>query len=54
MICENCKCTEIKTRRNYPHGKKSKATVTMFCKKCGSTNIGSNRAGNIKRKWRKH
>ena len=37
MICKNCKGTDIKSRRNYSHGKKSKANITMTCKNCGGT-----------------
>jgi Zn finger protein HypA/HybF involved in hydrogenase expression len=38
-ICKKCNGTDIKSRRNYSHGKKSKTTTTFTCKKCGSTNI---------------
>ena len=37
MICKNCKGTSIISRRNYSHGKKSKAITTFTCKSCGST-----------------
>jgi len=39
MICKNCNSRSIKTRRNYPHGKKSSAVVSKICKSCGSNNI---------------
>ena len=37
--CNKCKCTQIKTRKNYSHGKKSKHTLFLMCKKCGSTDV---------------
>ena len=30
---------KVKTRRNYPHGKKSKSIISRSCVLCGSTNI---------------
>ncbi len=39
--CRNCGGTEIRSRVNYPHGKKSKSTVTFTCKNCCSTDIDS-------------
>jgi hypothetical protein len=38
-ICKLCKGTSIKSRSNYSHGKKSKATTTFSCKNCGSTDL---------------
>ncbi len=37
--CRNCKGTNIRSRVNYSHGKKSKATTTLNCKDCGSLDI---------------
>ena len=39
MKCAECKSTNIKTRRNYTHGKKSKPRITHICAKCGSVNM---------------
>ncbi|MEA3429945.1 MAG: hypothetical protein U9R08_01595 [Nanoarchaeota archaeon] len=39
MICKKCKGTDIKSHRNYSHGKKSKPTTILVCKKCGSTDL---------------
>ena len=39
MICKKCRSSEIKSRTNYTHGKKSKANTSMTCKKCGSSEI---------------
>ena len=53
MTCKKCKGTKIKSRRNYSHGKKSKAMTTSTCKKCGSTDIeikpSYQRGGNYRR-----
>lgn len=40
----SCSCgsqAKLKTRRNYPHGKKSKAIVSQLyeCEKCGNLKI---------------
>lgn len=53
MICKECKGTSIKTRRNYSHGKKSKPTVTLTCKKCGSVDIDTNLNRNKRRGHRR-
>jgi hypothetical protein len=47
VSCKDCKSADIKSRRNYTHGKKSKPTTTLTCKKCGSTDIdvSSNKYG---------
>jgi RNase P subunit RPR2 len=50
MICKNCKSTKIKSRRNYPHGAKSKAIVSSICKACGSSNIDSKPVFNKRRR----
>jgi len=42
MICKQCKGTEIKSRTNYTHGKKSKGKTIFICKKCGSSEIENN------------
>jgi Zn finger protein HypA/HybF involved in hydrogenase expression len=39
MICRDCKGTKIKSRQNYSHGKKSKPSIKLVCKKCNSSNI---------------
>ncbi len=41
VTCKDCKGTDIKSRRNYTHGKKSRPTTTLSCKKCGSTDVES-------------
>ncbi|MFO7710695.1 MAG: hypothetical protein ACLFP2_00745 [Candidatus Woesearchaeota archaeon] len=43
MNCKNCKGTNIKSRRNYSHGKKSKTTTILMCKDCGSCDIEATR-----------
>jgi RNase P subunit RPR2 len=50
MICKNCKSSKIKSRRNYPHGSKSSAIVSLSCKMCGSTDIDSKPAFNKRRR----
>jgi len=37
--CKECNSVKVKTRTNYPHGKKSKAISSQSCAICGSTNI---------------
>lgn len=39
MRCAKCNNSKIKTRKNYSHGTKSKATITSMCMKCGSTEM---------------
>jgi hypothetical protein len=39
VICKKCNSTDIKSRSNYSHGKKSTAQITRICNKCGSTSI---------------
>lgn len=53
MNCKKCGSTEIKSRRTYSHGKKSRPTTVLMCKKCGSTDIETqsfNRRGNFRRR----
>jgi RNase P subunit RPR2 len=48
MICKKCNGTDIKSRRNYSHGKKSKPTTTYICRGCGSSDVeirSNNRRG---------
>ncbi len=52
-ICKRCKETRIKSNKNYTHGKKSKATVTLTCRSCGSTSIGT-KSNNWKNKNQKN
>lgn len=37
--CENCGSYNIRMKKNYKFGKKSKATVVRSCKECGSYNV---------------
>ena len=37
--CTKCNSVKIKTRKNYPHGKKSKAISSQNCAVCGSKDI---------------
>jgi len=53
MRCKKCNNSNIRTRRNYSHGSKSRSTTIMFCKTCGSTSIESGRNDNKKRRWKK-
>ena len=50
MNCKNCQSKEIKSRINYPHGKKSRSLTTLFCKACGSTDIDKGRVDYRKRR----
>ncbi|MBT7902912.1 hypothetical protein HN587_03540 [Candidatus Woesearchaeota archaeon] len=52
-ICKSCKGTDIKSRKNYSHGSKSKAMITYTCKKCGSNNIETKEDPRNKRRQRK-
>ncbi len=38
-VCKKCKSTDIKSRRNYSHGRKSTSITTLTCRKCGSAEI---------------
>ena len=38
-VCRKCKGTNIRSRTNYSHGKKSKPIVSFSCKNCGSLDI---------------
>ncbi len=39
MRCLQCSGTQIKSRKNYSHGKSSKAKTSKVCGDCGSSNI---------------
>jgi hypothetical protein len=53
MQCKNCKSKNIKTRKNYSHGKQSKATYTKVCKDCYSTNIEVTEKNNQNQRFKK-
>jgi transcription elongation factor Elf1 len=37
MECKICGSRKIKSRTNYPSGRKSKSRTTKICKRCGNT-----------------
>lgn len=37
--CNKCNGNKIKSRKNYPHGRKSKPITKLVCKGCGSSDI---------------
>ncbi|MBW2965078.1 hypothetical protein KY363_06480 [Candidatus Woesearchaeota archaeon] len=39
MKCKKCGNAKIRTRKNYSHGKRSKAIVSLTCMACGSADI---------------
>ena len=39
LSCKDCSSSDIKKRKNYSHGKSSKANLSYSCNKCSSTNI---------------
>ncbi len=51
-ICKKCKGNSMGSRKNYPHGKKSKPITALFCKNCGSLDIEA-KLGNRKNKFKK-
>lgn len=50
MNCKDCNSSKIKVRKNYSHGKSSKAKTSMSCQDCGSTNIEMPMKNNFKRR----
>lgn len=38
MKCGICGCRKIKSRTNYPCGRKSKSRTIKICKECGNQN----------------
>ncbi len=41
LKCKKCQSSNIKTRTNYSHGKKSRSTTNVLCNDCGSTEMES-------------
>lgn len=41
--CRACRGTDIVSRTNYSHGRKSTPTTTYRCRGCGSTDIETRR-----------
>jgi len=37
--CRKCNGTSIISRKNYSHGKKSRATISLTCRNCGSADV---------------
>lgn len=52
-VCRKCNSTDIRTRKNYTHGKKSKASITLTCKKCNSADIEIKSNNNWRRNKKK-
>ncbi|MBD3253357.1 hypothetical protein GF386_06495 [Candidatus Pacearchaeota archaeon] len=53
MFCRKCNGRNIKSRKNYSYGKKSKPTITLVCKDCGSGDIEV-KSNNWRNKYRRH
>lgn len=50
MNCKSCNSKNIKTRKNYSHGKSSGGKITRTCKDCGSSDIEMPRVNNFRRR----